>query len=139
MSALYATIAGHAPTAAGQSYWQGLLASGESRTQVRQMFQASGGVLPPPTIIWASPAAITYGTALGPAQLDATATVPGTFTYSSPTGTVLPAGVQTLSVTFTPSDTTDYTPVTASTSICVQRRSRRSPGPSPARSHLEQS
>ena len=34
MSALYTTIAGHAPTAAGQSYWQGLLASGESHAQV---------------------------------------------------------------------------------------------------------
>ena len=30
-TALYATIAGHVPTAVGQSYWQGLLASGESR------------------------------------------------------------------------------------------------------------
>ncbi len=30
VSALYATIAGHAPTGVGQSYWQGLLASGES-------------------------------------------------------------------------------------------------------------
>src|SRR5262249_30185483 len=35
-----------------------------------------------PTITWANPADITYGTALGTAQLDATAPVLGTFTYS---------------------------------------------------------
>ena len=32
-----------------------------------------------PTITWANPADITYGTALGATQLDATASVPGTF------------------------------------------------------------
>jgi hypothetical protein len=34
-----------------------------------------------PTIAWATPAAITYGTALSAAQLNATASVPGTFVY----------------------------------------------------------
>ena len=61
-----------------------------------------------PTITWATPAAITYGTALSGTQLDATASVPGTFTYTPAAGTVLSAGTQTLSVTFTPTDTTDY-------------------------------
>ncbi len=41
-----------------------------------------------PTITWASPAGITYGTALSAAQLDATANVPGTFAYSPAAGTV---------------------------------------------------
>ena len=119
VSALYSTIAGRGATAAGQAYWQGLLASGESRPQVQAMFQASGGLLPPPTIIWAPPTAITYGTALGPAQLDATASVPGTFNYVTPAGTILNAGVQTLIVSFTPSDTTDYPTVTGSTTLGV--------------------
>ena len=53
---------------------------------------------------------IAYGTPLSAAQLDATASVPGTFAYSPAAGTVLQAGSgQTLSVTFTPTDTTDYT------------------------------
>jgi hypothetical protein len=48
--------------------------------------------------------------------------VPGTFTYNPAAGTVLPAGNgQTLSVTFTPTDTTDYTPATARVTINVQQ------------------
>jgi ELWxxDGT repeat protein len=72
-----------------------------------------------PTITWPSPAGTVYGTALSSAQLDATASVPGTFTYSPPLGTVLGAGTDTLSVTFTPTDTTDYTTATATTTIVV--------------------
>ena len=122
VTALYVTIAGNdAPTAVGQSYWQGLLTSGDSRAQVQQMFQASHGRLPPPTITWATPTAITYGTALGTAQLNASASLPGTFTYSAPAGTILAAGSQNLSVTFTPSDATDYTTCTGSTTIIVQQ------------------
>ena len=45
-----------------------------------------------PTITWANPANIAYGTPLGAAQLDATASVPGTFTYTPAAGTVLSAG-----------------------------------------------
>ena len=73
-----------------------------------------------PTITWAAPAAITQGTALSATQLDATASVPGTFVYTPPIGTVLAAGAaQTLSVTFTPTDATDYTTATATTTITV--------------------
>ena len=73
-----------------------------------------------PTLNWPNPAAIVYGTALGATQLDATASVPGTFAYSLSAGTILRAGnAQTLSVTFTPSDTTDYTPATAAATINV--------------------
>ena len=36
-----------------------------------------------------------------------------------PAGTVLQAGLQTLSVTFTPTDTTDYTTAMASVTLCV--------------------
>ena len=73
-----------------------------------------------PVITWANPADITYGTALGSSQLDATANVPGTFVYSPAAGTVLKAGKgQTLSVTFTPTDGTDYTTGTGTATINV--------------------
>jgi hypothetical protein len=73
-----------------------------------------------PTIAWVTPAAIAFGSALSAEQLDATASVPGIFTYSPAPGTVLPAGAgQTLSVTFTPTDLTDYTSATGSTTITV--------------------
>ena len=74
-----------------------------------------------PVISWAAPAAITYGAALSPTQLDATANVAGTFVYSPAAGTVLAAGSQTLSVTFTPTDTTDYTTATTSVVIAVSQ------------------
>ena len=74
-----------------------------------------------PVITWATPAAITYGTALSATQLDATANVAGTFTYSPAAGTVLAAGNQTLSVTFTPANTTNYTTVTASVVLTVNQ------------------
>jgi hypothetical protein len=46
----------------------------------------------------------------------------GTFAYSSPSGTVLHAGSgRSLSVTFTPADTTDYTTATQSVTINVTR------------------
>ena len=42
-----------------------------------------------PTITWATPAAITYGTALSSTQLNATGSVAGTTVYSPVSGTVL--------------------------------------------------
>ncbi len=72
-----------------------------------------------PTITWATPAAITYGTPLSATQLDATASVAGTFVYSPAAGTVLAAGTQTLSVTFTPTNTTDYTTATGTVQLTV--------------------
>ena len=77
-----------------------------------------------PVIAWGNPADITYGTALGATQLNATAsnngaTVDGTFTYTPAAGTVLGAGVNTLSVRFTPTDTAHYKTVTATVQINV--------------------
>ena len=74
-----------------------------------------------PAIIWAPPAAITYGTALSSKQLDAASAVPGKFAYSPPAGTRFPAGLQTLWATFTPNDTADYTSATASVSLTVNK------------------
>jgi hypothetical protein len=55
-----------------------------------------------PTVTWAAPAAIAFGTPLSATQLNATANVAGNFAYTPPLGTVLPAGAsQTLSVLFT--------------------------------------
>jgi sugar lactone lactonase YvrE len=70
-------------------------------------------------ITWPVPAAITYGTVLSTMQLNATANVAGSFVYTPPAGTVLNAGTQTLSVTFTPTDTTNYNSVTTTTTITV--------------------
>ncbi len=74
-----------------------------------------------PTITWATPAAITYGTALSATQLDASSATAGSFVYTPASGTVLAAGAQTLSVTFTPTDTTDYTTVNANVTLTVNK------------------
>jgi hypothetical protein len=72
-----------------------------------------------PVIAWATPASIPFGTALSSVQLNATASVPGTFVYSPEAGDILLAGTDTLSVIFTPTDTTDYAPVSAAVSLVV--------------------
>jgi glucuronoarabinoxylan endo-1,4-beta-xylanase len=73
-----------------------------------------------PTITWATPAAIVAGATLGSAQLDATADVAGSFSYSPASGTVLNTlGSTTLSTTFTPTDMTDYTTATDKVSLMV--------------------
>src|SRR5262249_21616442 len=74
-----------------------------------------------PTVTWANPAAIVQGTALGAAQLDATANVPGTFAYSPDFGAVLDVGSHPLSVTFTPADAADYTTASASVTLVVDK------------------
>ena len=85
---------------------------GGSTTTVTHVTQVT------PVITWPTPAAISQGTPLSATQLDATANVAGTFAYSPAAGTVLAAGNQALSVTFTPTDTVDYT--TASASVTLQ-------------------
>jgi uncharacterized delta-60 repeat protein len=75
-----------------------------------------------PVVTWANPADITYGTRLDAAQLNATASVPGTFAYTPTPGSMLNAGAgQTLAVTFTPTDTVNYTTQTAITAITVAK------------------
>jgi hypothetical protein len=78
-----------------------------------------------PTLNWSAPAAISAGTPLSATQLDAVATfagatVPGVYSYSPALGTVLAAGSAIpLSVTFTPTDTTDFQVVSAVVPIDV--------------------
>lgn len=81
-----------------------------------------------PTIVWANPADISYGTALGSGQLDAVANgvignpvsaVTGTYSYTPAAGTVLTVGSsQALSVSFTSSDA-NYANVSGGASINV--------------------
>lgn len=74
----------------------------------------------PVQLSWPVPADVSYGTQLSPAQLNAAATVPGTFTYTPAAGAMLPAGNQQLTVTFTPSDPDSYASATSSTNLLVR-------------------
>jgi hypothetical protein len=99
------------------------LLTGVSPSYVTILQDTSAGFTPVkklPTITWPTPAAITYPTPLSATQLNATANVPGTFVYTPAAGTVLAVGWwQTLSVTFIPTDTVDYSPAEAMVSLTV--------------------
>jgi RHS repeat-associated protein len=73
-----------------------------------------------PTITWSDPAAIVAGTPLGASQLNATASVSGSFVYTPAAGTILGAGTgQVLVVEFMPADPVNYTTATGSVRIDV--------------------
>jgi beta propeller repeat protein len=72
-----------------------------------------------PTITWSNPEDIISGTALSSTQLNATASVLGTFVYTPPSGTILSAGTQTLKVEFTPTDIANYNTATQTVTINV--------------------
>jgi uncharacterized protein YjdB len=74
-----------------------------------------------PQLVWSDPAAIIYGKPLGSGQLNATANVAGSFTYTPAAGTVLDAGVQPLTVVFTPEDTVNYSSQTAKVYVSVNK------------------
>ena len=80
-----------------------------------------------PVVTWAAPAALVFGTALSAAQLDATASVPGTFRYSPAVGSVPGVGTATLQVSFTPADAVDYTSVTRTVSLTVNAIAQTTP------------
>ncbi|HVT96129.1 MAG TPA: hypothetical protein VHE33_01395, partial [Acidobacteriaceae bacterium] len=77
-----------------------------------------------PTITWPTAGAITYGQTLASSTLtggsakNGTTTVAGSFAFTAPT-TVPNAGAYSASVTFSPTDTANYNPVT-NTSVSVQ-------------------
>jgi len=76
-----------------------------------------------PSITWANPSDINLGTALSSAQLNAVASVPGTYVYSPLSGTVLSEGTsQVLRVTFTPTDKVLYNVTTSSVTINVNKK-----------------
>jgi len=93
----------------------------------QQSIPMSGnGVIIPTQVNWATPSAITYGTALSATQLNATATdnnsnaVPGSFVYTPPAGTILTPGSQMLSVAFTPTNAADYGKSSGGVTLQVQ-------------------
>ena len=71
-------------------------------------------------ITWATPEAITYGTALSDAQLNATSEIDGDFFYTPAKDAILPAGDSTLSVVFIPAST-DYGRAVASVKLTVNK------------------
>jgi C1A family cysteine protease len=77
-----------------------------------------------PTITWSNPADIVYGTPLSNVQLDASASASGTFVYTPPSGTILSPGIRTLSVSFTPDDTANYTTASKTVTIKVKHHRR---------------
>jgi trimeric autotransporter adhesin len=85
-----------------------------------------------PSLLWPTPAAITFGTALRSAQLNAKATgmggrsLAGTFTYKPALRSVLNAGGnQTLRVSFAPSDSGDYRSTGTTVRITVKKAPSR--------------
>ncbi|MCY2938808.1 MAG: DUF4347 domain-containing protein [Planctomycetota bacterium] len=77
------------------------------------------------TITWADPSAITYGSLLGATQLSATVaglaggSAPGALIYAQPTGTLLNAGNQALTVTA--AATSNYLEATKSVALVVNK------------------
>ena len=74
----------------------------------------------PALITWPAPSAISYGTALSAAQLNATASVPGTFVYTPSAGHVLAPGKYTLSAFFIPSEADKYAKAQATVELEVE-------------------
>jgi hypothetical protein len=74
-----------------------------------------------PPINWPAPEPISFGTPLSTGQLNAEASVEGTFEYSPAEGEVLAAGTHTISVVFYPANTTTYTEAHDSVSLTVTR------------------
>jgi hypothetical protein len=101
--------------------YSGADGEGASAAGARQVSVARAA----PTLIWPAPATISSTTPLGATQLNATAAgvtgaaLPGVFAYTPAAGSLLSVGTHSLSVTFTPTDATDYAPATAQVSIQV--------------------
>ena len=79
----------------------------------------------PTVTAWPTASAITYGQTLASSVLTGgTASVAGTFAWTTPT-TAPAAGAPSESVTFTPTDTTDYNTVTGTVTVTVSKATRR--------------
>jgi hypothetical protein len=72
-----------------------------------------------PIISWFDPPPVVHGTALSEEQLNAEVNLPGTLSYQPPLGDVLPSGLHSLQVTFTPDDQLNYTTATAQVELTV--------------------
>lgn len=142
-ASIYYTVDGSTPTTSSALYSGAITISASETVKAIAMAPGFGlsavasaaytiNPLATPVITWSTPAPVTYGTALSSTQLDATASVPGTFTYSPAAGAVLTAGQQTLNVTFNPTDTTDYTSVQKSVTLVVNPATPLLTWPTPA-------
>lgn len=96
------------------------------------MSMPTGHTRSTPVITWPTPEPIAYGEKLTFAQLNATASVEGTFVYTPGPGYVLPVGTHTLWVTFTPADLSGYAPHQAAISIVVTKATPVLSWPTPA-------
>ena len=99
-------------------YWQ------DNDPTLLAIYRSAGVAAPPPmmpTVVWPPPSSIAYGTALSATQLDAQASVVGTFTYLPALGTILRAGINTLTATFTPTNTIAYKLANASVNVTVSK------------------
>jgi hypothetical protein len=101
-------------------------------TGATQSIGVNGSGQATPVISWSTPSPITYGTPLSAAQLNATSTVPGSFAYGPALGTVLTAGSQKLSLTFTPTNTANYTTASAIVNLAVNQATPSITWPTPA-------
>ena len=72
-------------------------------------------------LTWATPSAIPYGTALSSNQLNALASVGGSFVYNPTNGAVLNAGTNLLAAVFTPSDPGNYSGASVNVNLVVLR------------------
>jgi hypothetical protein len=127
ITATYASAAG--PTTPAGAYGPGtaaaiipVLADPGARLGNYEVTKTSGTLTigkATPGLTWLPPASIESGIVLGGAQLNAAATIPGSFTYAPSAGTVLTRGIHTLTVTFTPDDVGNWVTVGAERSIEV--------------------
>ena len=73
-----------------------------------------------PVIVWDTPDDLKAGAPLSEAHLNATADVPGSFTYTPPLGTILDEGDnQVLTAEFIPDETATYNNITSTVTINV--------------------
>lgn len=78
-----------------------------------------------PVIVWPAPASMIFGEPLGGGQFNAIATgvggfsLPGSFAYSPPAGTVLNPGEHSLTVNFAPDDGVNYNSASKSVVVAV--------------------
>ncbi len=74
-----------------------------------------------PLINWVTPNNISYGTLLSNIQLNASCFANGSFTYNYSNGEILPAGTYDLFANFSPSDTVNFSPASASVQLIVEK------------------
>jgi len=117
----YAPAKGFALPTGTHTIWVTFIPTDTSKYATVQAFVSLTVTMATPIIMWPTPASISYGTPLGATELNATSLVPGVFTYSPAAGQVLPPGVHTLTVNFTPADGKKYTTKQATVQLSVRK------------------